>query len=363
MAADRLAVGVIGAGLIAQAVHLPTLSGLGELFSVEAIADPSERARGAARARHGVPHGYADWRDLLGDSSLDAVAICSPTGTHAEMTLAALEHGLHVFVEKPLCVTLEDAQAIVDQCATSGCTVQVGYMKRYHPGYELFLRRLPHTPGQLRFIDVLTWDPWLARAPFVTTELVLADDIPEATIEASRAALRDQVETAVGSADPESVRGFASAYLEALIHDVNLVHGALERLGEGTPAEAVVSWHTADAQAAGAMARIGPVRWQSTWLLLPGLAAFNERLSFLFEDQVHELELAAPYLRELPARCRHVESIDSIDQVTSASVPGDAYERGWRHFHACVVEGAVCRTPPEQAIADIALLRDLYLAR
>ena len=194
-------------------------------------------------------------------------------------------------------------------------------------------------------------------------DLVVADDVPAAALRVSADSLRDQVELAVGSADPETVRGFGSAYLEALIHDVNLVHGVVEHLGWDVPATAVASWHSADGNAAEAIANVGPVRWHCTWLMLRGLAAFNERVTFFFDDQLHELQLSAPYLRELPARCRFVEALDSIDQDTTASVSGDAYEREWRHFHECVVDGAVCQTPPDQAIADIVLLRDLYLAR
>jgi hypothetical protein len=75
-------------------------------------------------------------------------------------------------------------------------------------------------------------------------------------------------------------------------------------------------------------------------VLLPRQMEFRERASLYFDDAVHELELGAPYLHA-----------------------GDAYVAELRHFHACVVDGVACRTPPEQALRDIELLRDLFVSR
>jgi hypothetical protein len=360
---ERLGIGVIGGGLVAQAVHLPTLALLDRHFSLEAIADPSERVREAARSRHRVARGYADWRDLLADRALDAVAVCSPTGTHAEIVVAALQAGLHVFVEKPLSVTVSDAELICLLTEQVGRVVQVGYMKRYDPAYELLLSRLPRDASALRFIDVLTYDPGLARPPFVREDLVVADDIPVAVVESTAEALRKQVRAAVGADDDVTVRGFATGYLAALIHDVNLVGGVLEHLGVASRPAAVTSWHSVDARVVSATATLEGFTWHCTWLLLAGLATYKERASFLFDNQVHELELSAPYLRAIPGRCRVIDAFDGIHRTTAASVPGDAYEREWLHFHSCVVDGVPCRTPPEQALGDIVFLRDLFLAQ
>ena len=132
-------VGVVGGGLVAQAEHLPYLAALRDRFTLAALAEPSATVREALGARYGIPGLHADYRALLDAGELDAVVVCSPAGTHAEVVLAALDAGLHVFVEKPMCITLADADAIIAARDRAGKVVQVGTMKRYDPAVEAML--------------------------------------------------------------------------------------------------------------------------------------------------------------------------------------------------------------------------------
>ena len=86
-------------------MHLPYLSELTGEFQLAAIAEPSQKVREALAARFAIPSAYADWRSLIDSGTLDAVLIASPAGTHLEIVLAALDAGLHVFCEKPICLT------------------------------------------------------------------------------------------------------------------------------------------------------------------------------------------------------------------------------------------------------------------
>src|SRR5262249_53163666 len=132
-------VGVVGGGLVAQAEHIPYLNGLREHFSLVALAEPSRVVREALGARYGIAGLHADHRSLLDAGGLDAIVVCSPAGTHAQVVLDALAIGLHVFVEKPMCITLEDADAIIAARDQAGRVVQVGTMKRYDPAVEAML--------------------------------------------------------------------------------------------------------------------------------------------------------------------------------------------------------------------------------
>ena len=88
--------GVVGAGVVAQAEHLPYLASLRDRFTLAAIAEPSLTVREALGARYGVPGLHADHRAMLDAGGLDAVVVSSPAGTHAEVVLAALDAGVHV---------------------------------------------------------------------------------------------------------------------------------------------------------------------------------------------------------------------------------------------------------------------------
>jgi predicted dehydrogenase len=344
-------IGVVGGGLIAQAVHLPRLEAMPG-FALTAIADPSPRVSEALGARYRVP-AYLDWRDLLEREPLDAVAVCSPHSTHAAVALAALDLGLHVFVEKPLCITVEDARLIAARAEETGRVVQVGYMKRHSDAFGAFIAALPDAAG-LRLIDVVTYDPWMAREPFVPwSAMVQADDVPAEVRAAGAADEARQVEQAVGRDDPATVRAFSYTFLACLVHDVNLVHGALDALGVDGPVQPLAAAHWADGDAAAGTMRLpNGALWHCSWAMLRGIEEFEERVTLLFADGVHELRFPMPYDVTLPVRHRAHDR--SAEHVT------DAYAAELGAFHASITTGAPNLAPPEQSIRDLALLRDLF---
>jgi predicted dehydrogenase len=351
---ERLRTAVVGGGLIAQAIHLPNLARLADAFELVAIADVSRRVADGLATQYASARAYTDWRAMLDDEHLDALVVCSPHATHAEVTLAALDRGLHVLVEKPLCIAPDDAAAICRRRDETGLVVEVGYMKRYDPAYEVFLDALPSSADALRFVDVVTYDPWMAREPFVPwSRMIRGDDVPDAAVAAARAAEAEQVGRAVGADDPDTVRAYSYTFLACLVHDVNLVHGALDRLGVGD-VEPLTAAHWANGDAASFAARLpGGATWHCAWLLLRGLEEFRERAALYFEDAVHELEMPAPYWPDAPR-------VHRITGGRDTEHTGDAYVAELRHFRACIVDGTACRTPPEQGARDIELLRDLY---
>src|SRR5919204_1512862 len=228
-AADRVRVGVIGCGMVAQAEHLPNLLQLSDRFQIAALADPSAAVRDAMGARYSVSRVYEDHAALLEAGQLDAVVISAPAATHAEITVAALDAGAHVFVEKPLCITLADADRIIAARDRAQRVVQVGYMKRFDPAWERMLAELPGSAAELRYIRVMCHDPeWVPF--FAEGDIVKGTDVPTDVIEATRRAESEQVEEAVGDGSPAAVFAFSDAYLGSMVHDVNVVHGLLERL-------------------------------------------------------------------------------------------------------------------------------------
>jgi len=233
-----LRVGVVGGGLVAPAMHLHYLAAKPDRFAIAALAEPSRTVREALGARYGIPDLHADYRELLGAGGVDALVVCSPAGTHAEIVLAALDAGVHVFVEKPMCITLRDADAIVAAQDRTGLVVQVGTMKRFDRAYERMLAELPASAAQLRYVSVVVNDPEFAPF-FGPGEIVRGGDVPAEVIEATVASEREQVEEAVGSGDPDVVRAFSESYLGSMIHDLNVVHGLLERMDEPLPAAVV----------------------------------------------------------------------------------------------------------------------------
>ena len=362
---EALRVGVVGGGLIAQAIHLPRIARLGELFELVAVVDPSETVREALCDRYPSARAYGDWRRMLEAEVLDAVVVCSPHATHAEVTLGALEAGAHVLVEKPLCIDPADARLICRRRDETGLVVQVGYMKRFDAGYESLLECLPSGRTDVRMIDVVTYDPSLPRAPFVPArDLVVGRDVPREVLEAVAVSEREQVEAAVGIVPTNSVRTFSNTYLACLVHDVNLVHGVLKHLGLELPGTPIASNHWALGQAADTFVHLSNGgSWHCAWLLLEGLEEFRETASFYFDDVVHELRFSAPYLVEHATEHRMISARGGRHHSEVRQRVADSYLAQLEHFHACIVDRCACRNPPEEAAMDIEVLRDLFLAQ
>jgi predicted dehydrogenase len=358
-----LRVGVVGCGLITQAVHLPALAALARAFTVTAVADPSPTAVAAVARRHGA-RPYARWEDLLEREDLDAVVVCSPNHTHAAVVLAALDRGRHVFVEKPLCLDPADADAICARQAETGLVVQVGYMKRFDPAYGSLLAGLDGQADRLRLVQTTTYDPGMAREPFVPwSDMAIGRDVPADVLAAGRAGEAAQVEAAVGPTGSDGVRAYADVFLGALVHDVNLVHGALAALGVALPARPVAAARWAAGTAASVTLETdGGVRWHSSWLLLPHVGGFRERVSLYLDDAVHAVAFAAPYFTQTPAVHEVVRGgeVSGAVSATRRTRIADPYRAELSHFHACVTAGAPCRTPAAQGARDVRVLRDLF---
>ena len=156
----RVRVGVIGAGSIAQIMHLPYLFELNDRFAISALCDVSQETLDAVGALYGVPpHArFTDYRALCASDLVDAVLIC-PSGSHVPAALAAVRAGKHALVEKPLCYRLDEAAALVDAAREarqrSGTVVLMAYMKRFDPGYQYGQRliRPLAAAGRIRFVD------------------------------------------------------------------------------------------------------------------------------------------------------------------------------------------------------------------
>jgi predicted dehydrogenase len=358
----RVRVGVIGCGMVAQAEHLQNLLQLSDRFEIAALADPSATVREAMAARYAVSRVYDDYAELLDAGNLDAVMISAPAATHAQITLAALDAGMHVFVEKPLCITLADADRIIAARDRTGRVVQVGYMKRFDPAWERMLAELPGSAGELRYVRVMCHDPeWVPF--FAEGDIVKGADVAPDVIEATRRAESEQVEEAVGDGSPAAVFAFSDAYLGSMVHDVNIVHGLLERLGEPVPGRVVgAAWWNEGRTITGSVRLANGARWDSVWIQLLDIREYQEQVAFYFRDSLRQLTFPSPWLRQTPTRYERSEA-DGLDRALRVfESHREAFVRELVHFHECIAQGAECRAPPEQARDDIDVLTQMFRA-
>jgi len=120
--------------------HLRVLVEL-EGAELVAVCDPDPVLLSAAARKYGLA-AYHNHKELLDAEKLDAVIIATPTGLHLEAGRAALERGLHVFIEKPIAANLQEGRALIDAAARAGRVLAVGHIERFNPAVRELKRRV-----------------------------------------------------------------------------------------------------------------------------------------------------------------------------------------------------------------------------
>ncbi len=132
----RLKVGIIGTGWIAEA-HAKELKLMPDV-DVVAGADlvPGKAEEFFKKMEIEGVRCYPDHKSMIDAEELDAVTICTYNRTHAECAIYALEHGIHVLLEKPMCVTIEEAAEICKAEKKSGKILSIGFQPRFDPNMK-----------------------------------------------------------------------------------------------------------------------------------------------------------------------------------------------------------------------------------
>lgn len=131
----KLRYGMVGAGNRGRNVHMPILRRQVPEVQIAAICDITpENLQTALDANPGAK-GFNDYRRMLAESDLDAVVVAVPNFLHAEVTIAALEAGKHVLVEKPMALGLKDADRMIAAARKHNRVLQVGLQSRYSEVY------------------------------------------------------------------------------------------------------------------------------------------------------------------------------------------------------------------------------------
>lgn len=141
MAREKIRVGIIGAGRIADMVHVPSLRLCPDWCEVIAVASRTEEKAKAFAERWGIPRVHTDWRALLADPDVDAVVICPPSGLTYAAAKAAVAAGKHILCEKPLALNYPEARELQAAAERAPITHMVAFTFRFVPGLR-YLKRL-----------------------------------------------------------------------------------------------------------------------------------------------------------------------------------------------------------------------------
>ncbi|MGH7779988.1 MAG: Gfo/Idh/MocA family oxidoreductase [Candidatus Binataceae bacterium] len=156
----QVRIGLIGAGLIGQ-LHSMMLRKVADCSDgsarITAVADVLPAAAEKLAARWPGARALSSYEEIVNDPAIDAVWICTPTAMHRDAVIAAARAGKHVFCEKPLAMTADDADAMHRALAAAGVQSQVGLVMRFAPVYAV-IREMLRAPEAGRLIAITMRD-------------------------------------------------------------------------------------------------------------------------------------------------------------------------------------------------------------
>ena len=362
-----LRVAVVGCGGIAQMMHLPTLAERPDLFQVMGLADVNAATLHAVGRRYGIATLATDHHELVARPDVEAVLVLA-SGSHREAVVSALSAGKHVFVEKPLGFSVEETEEIAALARRAPGLLMVGYHKRYDAGY---LRARDEVRGlrDLRFVEVTVLHP--DDGAYRTHHALLPVADPPRGEPAEEASNRAVVEEAtkgivaegigrtVKSGAPAEHRVATLLLFQSLIHDLDAVRGIL---GEPEDVESARVWRGGFAQTS--LTRFArDVRVAMSWISLPGLRSYEERLRFVSSEKRVTLVFPSPYLRHQPTPVL-VERMDGSELVAECRTV--SYEEAFRaelhHFRECIARGRRPETSFDDALGDARWIRAIARA-
>lgn len=355
----RIKIGVIGGGAIAQVQHLPFLAELAEEFDVRVVCDISRKLAEYDAQWFKIPEAVTDYREVL-DSDVDAVLLCQ-TDPKTEVAIAALNAGKHLFVEKPICFSLREIDAMTDAARKSGKVAQAGYVKLFEPAFEAAHTEVKSIPD-VRFVQVNHLHPGnvLHMRQFRTKKF---DDIPQHAMDEIRKARKAAVNEAIGEVPPLVERAFGTLS-GSLIHDL---YGL--RVMFGNPSRVT---HTEIWQEGRSITTVleypSGTRCVVSWIDLSNtdhsnVWDFHETLEVYGGSKRVIVKYATGFSRGLSTLTVH--GIDGDGRSYRKEVAMDwesPFRRELRHFHQSVTQGTSNRSPLASARDDISLIIDITRA-
>ncbi len=344
----------MGAGLIAQVMHLHYLRELADRFETVALCDIVPATAAAVAERFGIPRTCSDWRELL-DMPLDAVLILT-SGSHAAIAIEATRRDLHVLVEKPMCYSTAEARTMVEAAAAHDVTVMVGYQKRYDPAYLRFQEEIT-TIDDPRLLRITTFEsPYWAYVAHYGT--VAPQPAPPESLAPLVAQSEAAITEAIGTAGPFERRIYEGVLLASLVHELNALRGLLgepDLLEHASLRESSLSL----------IFRFGDLPVTLDRIDLPGITRYRMEFALYGPQRRATLSFPSPFLRSEPTLLQFEDGEPGStrsswsDEVTSYESP---FKRELVAFHEAITRGVAPATPAADVIRDIALCQAIIEA-
>jgi predicted dehydrogenase len=347
---ERVKVGIIGLGEVAQVIHLPILEALADRYEISAICDISPGLVQLIGDRYGVANRYDDPFALVQQADLDAVFVLNSDEYHADCSIAAAQSGKHVLVEKPMCLTLSEADAVIAARDAAGVQVMVAYMRRFAPAFVEAVAEVRQL-GKINYArirDIIGVNRLIIdQASFVHRFA----DIPDTALADKTARADRLVREALGDAPPD-IRGAYRFLLGLNSHDLSAMRELL-----GFPEKVIAARHWNSGKFIAAL-----MQYDGFCAVLE--TGVDEQVRFDAHIEVYgvtkslRVQYDSPYIRHLPTTLVINETVgDAFEERVIRPTFKDPYTHELEYFHDVVTKGLVPKTTPEDFKDDLRLMR------
>ena len=354
VAKRRIRVGFVGCGEVTQILHRPSLYQLSDDFEVTALCDISSSILEQLGKLWSVQTLTTDHRELVARSDVDAVLVANPNAFHAEVALDAIAAGKHVLIEKPMCVTLREADQIVAAQKKSNVVVQVGYMRRYAPAF-LEGCQMVKAMNEIKFARVRDFLGLNSLIINPTSRVIRDEQLPESV--KNDAKLRDEAlvdEAWGGTPSPDQRRAYA-VMLGLSSHDLSAMRELL-----GLPNKVLFATHRGGGRYLAATFDYGPFVCQFE-TGIDGIPRFDAHIEVYGSQRVVRIQYDTPYIRNLPIRLFVTEANGHGGVTTVDSHPawGDPFVAEWKAFYENITENKSPKTGPADFVHDLELFAEM----
>ncbi len=332
---------VVGAGTIAQSVHLPAIQAMPDRFQLVGVVDASvERAQEIAR-RYGT-RPYVSMLTGLHESGADAVLISTP-GDHAVLAEEALSSRVHVLAEKPLALSRARAEALDRLANEVGCVLWVGYMKMSDPALSTARAALPRL-GSLRLVDIRVVHPLDARQ--VRHIRLAGGGAPDSSLVAAMEAEEAKdLEMVFGTSANWVGRWYPDVLLGSVVHQFSVIRALGFHPPDAYDHVDVWPWPPQDQPPNMlAVARLGTEhlspRLSLAWVWAPNAGEYRETVRVVGDEGEVTVDLAAPYLVDTQSTVSVVTAENDVtEELRVRSAPVGSFRIQLEAFSSAIEDG------------------------
>ena len=343
---------MIGLGEVAQVIHLPIIESLPDRFELAGFCDISPGLLKRVGDLYRVDRRYADPMELVAAEGIDCVLVLNSDEYHADCTVAALNAGLHVLVEKPMCLSPREAERIIEARDRSKKTVMVAYMRRFAPAFTEAVKRLPDL-GPIRYArvhDIIGENRLIIDQ---TAAVDRPDDIPTEAMEARWARGSALVREALGDV-PEELGGAYRLLCGLGSHDLSAMR---ELIGRPRQVAAARMWRNGGYIVALLDYGEFVVTYETG---VDDQLRFDAHLEVYGATGSMRVQYDTPYVRHFPTTLVLEQTVgETYERTVLRPHLKDPYTHELEYFHDVVTRGRMPKTTPEDYVEDMELFLEI----